>query len=350
MLDALTLVRELVALPGPPGQEALVREAVAAHARALGYACAADAKGNLIVGAAQDPIAAAAGARIVVTAHLDEIALMVVEIAEDGALRVAPLGGLYPWKWGEQPVRVLASAGPITGIVSFGSVHTEAPESSAQQARTGPLTWAHAYVFTGLPRAELARAGARPGTRVVLAPERRTVTEFGPYLASYFLDDRADLAAWLLALQELRSRSLPEGVVFAATAAEEVGGEGARYLLHALRPETTVALEIGPSVPECCFVPDERPTVWVRDSFSATSADDLDAIANVAADLGFEPRWQALSRGGSDASCAAAAGITARPITFGLAVENSHGCEIMHRDAPARLADLLVAYLRRMAG
>ena len=54
---------------------------------------------------------------------------------------------------------------------------------------------------------------------------------------------------------------------------------------------------------------------------------------------------QYLSRGGSDASCAASKGLTARPVTLGLPVENSHGYEIMHRDAPGEMLRLLLAYL-----
>ena len=45
MTDALELVRELVALPGPPGQERLVREAVAVHAARLGCVHGTDARG-----------------------------------------------------------------------------------------------------------------------------------------------------------------------------------------------------------------------------------------------------------------------------------------------------------------
>ncbi len=63
--------------------------------------------------------------------------------------------------------------------------------------------------------------------------------------------------------------------------------------------------------------------------------------------MGLTPHWQYLSRGGSDASCAASKGLTARPVTLGLPVENSHGYEIMHREAPAELVRLLLAYLRR---
>jgi putative aminopeptidase FrvX len=55
-----------------------------------------------------------------------------------------------------------------------------------------------------------------------------------------------------------------------------------------------------------------------------------------------------VTRGGSDASCAASRGLCARPVTFAFAAENSHGFEIMHRDAPVSLSRLLLAYLERV--
>ena len=66
MFDTLDLVRELVALPGPPGQEVEVREAVARHVEELGLESRVDAKGNLLV--ALSP-AAFEKPRAVVTAH-----------------------------------------------------------------------------------------------------------------------------------------------------------------------------------------------------------------------------------------------------------------------------------------
>jgi len=352
MLDSTELIREFVSLPGPPGQEEAVRAAVEAHVSALGYAYQVDVKGNLIVPLPTSPVEGGdrgGRPRVVVTAHLDEIALMVSRVEGDGAVRVVPMGGLYPWKWGEQPVEILTCEGPLPGILSFGCIHTNSPLSVVQQARNAPLQWEQAYVFTGLLRSELEARGVRPGVRVALGRDRRTVREFGPFLGSYFLDDRADLAAWLLALESLRGETFSSGVVFAATVAEEVGGEGVSYLLHQLQPDFCVALEIGPSVPESRFFPDSQPTVWVHDSFAAMAARDLEVVAEVCEELALAPHWQALSRGGSDATCTAARGLTARPLTFGLPVENSHGFEIMHRQAPVQLARLTAAYVRRAA-
>ncbi|MCW5941482.1 MAG: hypothetical protein KIS66_04575 [Fimbriimonadaceae bacterium] len=340
-MDAFALLQELVALPGPPGQEDRVREAVAAHVRALDLPCRIDAKGNLLV-----PLGDSPNPRVVVTAHLDEIAMIVRAIEPDGRLVVASIGGLRPWKLGEGPVTVLATAGDLPGVLSFGGVHTEDPSSTVRQADAHPLTWDMARVVTGLAAEELGRLGVRPGTRVVVAPCRRTVTRLGEWVASYFLDDRADLVAWLLALEALKDE--PMDALFAATTSEEVGGEGALYLMHAIRPEVCVALELGPHVPDAPVALTADPTVWAIDGYAAARPADLDRLADLGAELGMSLTFQALSRGGSDASCAASHGLCARPITFGIPVENGHGYEIMHREAPVSLARLTVGLLRHL--
>ena len=348
MTDALELVRELVALPGPPGQEGRVREAVAAHADRLGCARETDARGNLLLsvpGAGRVPDRP----DIVVMAHLDEIALLVVGAEADGRLAVTNLGGAYPWKWGEGPVQILASGGDLTGILSFGSIHTNDGGSVAAQARERALTWGDARVWTGLSAAALAARGIRAGTRVVLHPSRRVLAEMGEFVSAPFLDDRADLAALLLALEGLTDLD-PSRVLFAATAAEEVGGQGALWLLRQ-RPATVgIALEIGPRVPESPFALDDQPTVWVNDGYSAMQARDIDLVARAGRGIGQSPHFQALSRGGSDASCAASHGLVARPITLAFAAENSHGHEIMHRGAVPNLAALLAATLAEVLG
>src|SRR5690242_5870216 len=99
MTDSTELIRWLVMLAGPSGEERAVREALAERVRKIGLPTETDAKGNLLVslpGRSDRP-------HIVVSAHLDEIALLVTGIDEDGKIRVAPVGGTYTWKWGEGP-------------------------------------------------------------------------------------------------------------------------------------------------------------------------------------------------------------------------------------------------------
>ena len=135
-------------------------------------------------------------------------------------------------------------------------------------------------------------------------------------------------------------------LTFAATTSEEVGGEGALWILNGQPADICIALEIGPRTPEADFAIDAQPTIWVRDAYAAMEAVDGEILTDCCRALGQTPHWQYLSRGGSDASCAASKGLCARPVTLGFPVENSHGYEIMHRDAPAELARLLLEYLK----
>jgi len=333
-MDPVALLADLIALPGPPGQEEAVRDYVRDLVERMGYWPTVDAKGNLIVDLGDDP-------QILVTAHLDEIAMLVTAVGEDGQLEVRNLGGLHPWKLGEGPVRILGLDSEVNGVMGFGSAHTEDPSARSVLAKANGPTWSFARVFTGLSPDALDAAGVVPGVRVVVAD--RELRNVNGFFAGRFLDDRADLVSWLLALAALRGKRLP--VRFAATVSEEVGGEGARWIMGAMRPTVCVALELGPNVPDAPVLLNDVPTMWVTDSYATASPDDMRLVRSLEPDIQF----QSLSRGGSDASCGASEGLCARPITLGLPMENTHGFEIIHPDSMARLGDLTVRLVTALA-
>lgn len=335
MSQSIDLLQELVNVPAPPGQEGELANLVIAKVEALGYSASRDAKGNVLV-----PVGPAGTPNIVVTAHLDELALIATAIFRDGALQVAALGGLNPSKWGETPVEIMASA-PLPGVVSFGSVHTEDSAATMVRSRSRGLEWHQARVFTGREPEALQRLGVKPGTRAAMARSRRQLTKVGEFVSGYFLDDRADLAAWLLLLESLKDNPPKTPMLFAATVSEEVGGHGALYLMQGMRPEFCVALELAPIVPDSPIQLVDTPAIWANDSFAATDPRDLDILTG----LGLDVQFQVLSRGGSDASCAASHGLCARPVTLGIPMENTHGYEIIHRAGIEKLAELTSAYL-----
>ena len=106
----------LIHAPGPPAQEGPVRDVLTNALDAAGIKWTIDARGNLLAAPGntipEKP-------RIVVTAHMDEIALMVRQINPDGTLSVLPLGGAHPWKWGEGPVDILCGETPLQGVLSL---------------------------------------------------------------------------------------------------------------------------------------------------------------------------------------------------------------------------------------
>lgn len=204
-------------------------------------------------------------------------------------------------------------------------------------------------VITGLSDSDLYMAGVRPGTRVVVHPSRRQLHRFGSLVSGYFLDDRADLVSWLLAIDALKDAGIC--ALFAATAAEEVGGEGALFVMNGKGPfDVCIALELSPVVEDAMIDLSDQPAVWVTDSYSTMAGADLDLISEVAEECKIHLQYQALSRGGSDASCAASHGLCGRPFTLGLPIDNSHGYEVMHPGSMKNLANLTVRLIHRLSG
>ena len=348
MEASIGLLTDLIHAPGPPAQEGPVRDVLIRELDRAGIVWTVDARGNLLAAPGN---AISEKPRIVVTAHLDEIALMVQRINPDGTLAVLPLGGAHPWKWGEGPVDILCGDTPLQGVLSFGSIHTTDASTAIQKSRDGKaITWSDAKVITGIAADQLPES-LRSGTRIVLSKERRVPVRLGKnaeLISAPFLDDRADCVAWLQTLIALKDAGMCPDVLFAATTAEELGGHGALWLLGGTRPEICIALEIAPIAPDNDLRLSATPTCWSTDGYSPTSPQDLDQVAAAAKAAGTGVSFHALTRGGSDASCGAAAGHCARPITLALPVDNTHGFEVMHIGAIDALARLTTQLLQTL--
>src|SRR5690606_19404957 len=88
------LIRRLAPLYGPSGVEDVVREHITELVSPLCDEVTVDAMGNVIArckgAGGQD------ARRVMISAHMDEIGLMVTHIDENGFLRFAPIGGVGP--------------------------------------------------------------------------------------------------------------------------------------------------------------------------------------------------------------------------------------------------------------
>ncbi|MEM7759627.1 MAG: M42 family peptidase, partial [Cyanobacteria bacterium P01_A01_bin.40] len=195
-------IQELVLCHSPSGLETEVDRLILEQFKALNLNSWQDRAGNIIAkipGQNSEVGMPAASSAIAITAHKDEIGMIVKEIESDGCLQVRRLGGSFPWVYGEGVVDILGDRQVISGILSFGSRHVshESPQK-AQQIDT-PLRWEDAWVETKCSREELSEAGVRPGTRLVVGKHRKQPFRLKDYIASYTLDNKASVAI-LLAL------------------------------------------------------------------------------------------------------------------------------------------------------
>ena len=134
---------------------------------------------------------------------------------------------------------------------------------------------------------------------------------------------------------------------FVASTSEEIGLLGAVYAAQQLRPEIAIAIDTSPVAHGTGAVLDARPIIWAREVVYHDPA-ECEALALVAAELGFGAQSVLYDGAASDAGGIKRAGLAGRTVAFGFPRDNSHGYEIAHRDALTNVTQLLVAYLRQL--
>lgn len=337
--DALfTKISEMVLCHSPSGAEDEINHYLMAALADLGVEHWRDQADNVIakIPGRDDSRA------IAITAHKDEIGTLVKTIYADGRVSVRKLGGSFPWVYGEGVMDLLGDHHTISGILSFGSRHVshESPQKAQQESK--PVTWETAWVETKCSPTELAAAGIRPGTRVVVGKHRKQPFRLGDHIASYTLDNKASLAI-LLRLAE-RLKEPPVTVYLVASAKEEVGAVGALYFSQRQRLDALIALEICPLSTEYPIQPGAIPVLLSQDAYGVYD-EGLNAELRRAATQHDLPIQMAVISGfGSDGSIAMKFGHVSRAACLSFPTHNTHGYEIAHLGAIAQCADILEHY------
>ena len=232
------LLEALTNAPGPPGFEGPVREVVVRELRELGATVEYDGLGSVI---ATLPGAPAEAPRVMVTAHMDEVGLLVQYVRPDGFLRVKTLGGWLPQALAGQRWVIVGRNGPIQAVSGIPTVHVTPPE---QRGRVMDLE--EVFLDVGASSSsEVAALGIRPGDPV--APWSPFTPLPGGRYAAKAWDDRVGLAVMLEAARRIREEEIriPARVVWVATVQEEIGLRGAETSVAVVRPDLGVSIEAG---------------------------------------------------------------------------------------------------------
>ncbi len=345
------LLQKLISARGPCGQEDEVREICKEELRSITEEIWTDPAGNLIGKIPGTESNGSNALRIMV--HMDELSLIVKRINEDGSLRVNPLGGIFPFTYGQGPVDIMGDKEICPGVLSFGCMHTTKetahihkmlPEEHRGLGKT-PV-WEDVSVFTGKSLRELKEIGIHPGTRVVIAQARRQLFSFGDYIAGYFLDNRAAIFVALAGLKKMKAKGAKakKDIYFVATCSEEIGAHGASYAARTLPGEVTLAIDVGPVAKEYQTNLSAAPIIVYQDTIGLYDKGICDTLLSLGTSLGLHPQCAVWGSYGSDASLAQSRGQAAKSGLLCFPVENTHGYEIMHKHSLDQCAKLLEAY------
>ena len=186
------LLKTLCALNGVSGDEDQVREFLAERARPWARSMKVDPLGNLIV---WKKGARAAGDRLMLCAHMDEVGLIVTHVTEEGFLKFDFVGGVDRRVAIGKPVVL----GPdrVPGVVGIKAIHLVSRDEEKKVPKTDAF-----YLDIGARDREEALSRVEPGTygSFVCTPE-----EFGEGLfKAKAIDDRVGCAVLLKLLEHPR--------------------------------------------------------------------------------------------------------------------------------------------------
>jgi putative aminopeptidase FrvX len=283
------------------------------------------------------------GNALAVTAHLDDIGLMVRRVNADGTLNVCPVGGLYPFYCMGENVRVYTRDDRVcTGTVcrTPNSVHVTEEElrSVLPDWRTNVCVVLDQPVTSA---AETRALGIETGDVIALDPR---FVRSGGYLKSRFVDDKACAAVLLTVVKYLRENGLtPCRQVYAYFAMYEEIGHGTSWLPQNVKD--ILAVDIAPTGPDqnsderkvSIFAKDSRfPYHWemTGELRAAAIAAGADYVMDV-----FTPHY------GTDCDVSLVAGYDLRHAAIGPGTANSHGYERTHIDGLRNTYALLLAYM-----
>ena len=253
--EMLQLLDELIRAHGPIGDEREVEAVILREFEATGVRVWQDGMSNITGHVPGE------GPKVLIAAHKDELGMIVTHMAEDGVLKVAPLGGPWPWKYGEGPLDVIATDGTIVpAVLSYGATHTRSGPVGEYRKGTRTPAWEDVTVFTGMSREELRATGVRIGSRAVVARSRKSLLRLANnHVGGFAFDNRIGVLIVIDALRQLAQEPPGADVYISAPTAEETGYLGAIRVAQLLQPEIVIAIDTSPLTPDTPTEFDTRP-------------------------------------------------------------------------------------------
>lgn len=221
----LALLQRLCELQGISGREQQVADEIRREISPYATRVQTDALGNIIAfkKGAQKP-----AVRLMLSAHMDEVGLIVTQIGENGLLKFAEVGGIDRRILCATPVLV---NGNIPGVIGAKPIHLLEGDERGKSVPVSDL-----YIDIGAADRTEAEQVVSPGDSITFDAgfhaERGTVI-------SRAIDDRAGCAI----LIDLLKRDLPYDMTFVFCVQEEIGLRGSAVAAYTVDPQAAIVVE-----------------------------------------------------------------------------------------------------------
>ncbi len=285
------MLKNLTEAFGVSGCEAQVRDAIYKEIKNFCDSIKIDSMGNLCA-YKKARIKGGEPKRVLLSAHMDEVGLIVTEITDEGYLKFASVGGIDP--------KVLVSQRVVLngkkGVIALKAVHLTTAEE-----REKPVSEKQLYIDMGARDKESAMRIAAKGDYCAFDSE---YVEFGDYVKAKALDDRVGCAIMI----EMLKKDWAVDLYCNFTVQEEVGLRGARIASKGINPDYAIVIEATTcndlyGVEKHLWVTKSGggPAISILDSASKADAGLVDMLKRTAEKHEIPHQYKAATTGGNDA-------------------------------------------------
>ncbi len=276
-------IKKLVEAYGPSGHEEQVRALILGLIGGLADEISVDALGNVIAWRRSGKEGAL---KVMLSAHMDEIGMMVTHVDKNGFLRFTAIGGLFPNTLHGNRVRF------ADGTIGVIGVDSDVPATS------GP-TLEQLFIDVSDGR---ARHAIKVGDAAGLA---RDLVVRGERLVAKSMDDRIGCAVQIEVMRQLKAS--PHDIAFVFSVQEEVGLRGARTAAYAVDPDLAIAIDVTrtgdtPKGLKMAVELGKGPAIKVKDSGMLASPEVIALMEQAAKRAGVPYQREVLERGSTDAA------------------------------------------------
>lgn len=231
MATDLDLLRDLCAAPAPTGYEAPVQEIVRRRLSAVA-AVQGDPLGNV-----WGDVVPAGSPHVVVTAHSDQIGLIVTYVDEHGYVSFDGIGGIDAQLLPGRDLVVRGATGLVNGVVGRRPSHKMSKEERAKAPEISEQ-----WLDIGATNRDEALAVVQVGDPITFPP--RFVPLANARYASPAFDDRAGVYVCVRALEDYAGAPATARLSALTTVHEETTFMGARAMAARWQPDVIIVVDV----------------------------------------------------------------------------------------------------------
>jgi tetrahedral aminopeptidase len=328
------LMTKLISARGVSGDEKGIRDIIIKEVKKYADEIRTTKMGNLIVRKKGK------GPRLMMTAHMDEIGLMVKSIDKRGKIYFSTIGGIISDVLVGEKVHVRGKKGKIFGVITTEKISNDGDIDER-------LELEDMYVDTGYWKKSLTKLGVEIGNYIEFEPIG-TCSCHKKGIVGKALDDRLGCYVLIQLLKMLRKSKYDLHFVF--TVQEEIGAYGSKASSWEINPERAIVVDVTPAndnIELSTKILGKGPVVTVKDEEIISDRGMTNWLKETAKKINVPLQLEVTDVGSTDALGIAIFKTGVPTAVIGVAIRNIHTTFSMaHRRDITDLVKVLLALLK----